>query len=297
MQRHRRVMMIVACWSALCTPVGAQSTGSGERLRLNRTIQQLELGQPVFGAIVSNHSYETGRMLKSSGLDFISIDMEHQVYDYVRVRSLLLGLREQPFSSKFIDHLRQVAPEHPATAVPPTPMLKITRLGREGVEFDVRHALKLGALGVFIPYVESRAEIEAAVRAARAPETDYVIGTSEEDTQARNGPWPLYPKGEFLIGAMIESLKGEHNIEEILDTPGLGAVWIAHPSSSAVERRILRQALDRGLIVACSDYDPANFRTRLSEGYKMMFLAWDDMLFARGLQQLLDAARAASQDN
>jgi 2-keto-3-deoxy-L-rhamnonate aldolase RhmA len=103
----------------------------------------------------------------------------------------------------------------------------------------------------------------------------------------------LNPQGEFLIGAMIESLKGEENIEEILDTPGLGAVWIAHPSTEAVGRRILQMCKDRGIIAACSDYDPDHFKARLDEGYRMVFLGWDAMMFSRGLNEVLTIAKQA----
>ncbi len=47
---------------------------------------------------------------------------------------------------------------------------------------------------------------------------------------------------------MIKSQVGEDNIDAIVDTPGLGIVWLAHPSSEQVETEILEKCLDRGTI-------------------------------------------------
>ena len=289
MRHHVWIPVVLLLIAPAVSQLNAQQ--NPQHIRINRAIESLAQGRPIFGLSISNRSVDTGKMLRSSGLDFFVIDMEHEVYDFPAVQDLLLGLREQPFSQAFIEAAKAAFPD--VAVPPPTPMVKIGRLGREQIEFDVRHALKLGALGVFIPYTESKEEIALAVRAATKPESQYVPGLSDQDWEQRNGPWPLNPQGEFLIGAMIESTKGEEHIEEILNTPGLGAVWIAHPSSEAVGRKILQMCKDRGIVAACSDYNTDHFKARLDEGYNMVFLGWDSMMFFRGLNEVLNIAKQA----
>jgi len=274
----------------------ASSLAAQSPLRQNRLIAKLEQGRAVVGLTIENRSVEAGRWLKASGLDFIVIDMEHQVYDFTAVRDLILGLYEQPFSREVVDAAaaavapRAEAPFFPPPP-PPTPIVKIARRGYDAMQFDVRHALKMGAMGVFVPFVESRADIEPAVKAAMNAESRYILRGERAVWKEQNNPWPLHERGEFLVGAMIESPGGEENIDEILDTPGLGMLWIAHPSSEEVAREILEKAVERGIFVAGPGESPESFAADFEAGYRMFFLGWDRDLFYRGLNGALSAAR------
>ena len=92
---------------------------------------------------------------------------------------------------------------------------------------------------------------------------------------------------------MIESRRGEQNIDEILDTPGLSMVWLAHVSSEEMERSILAKCLERGLFVASPHSDPATFAADVEAGYRIFFFGWDRDLFYRGLGDVLQQGRAA----
>ena len=293
----RRLIHISLILSAVMMS-GSSLKAQDDQVRFNRLIAHLEQGHAAMGLNVGNRSVETGRLLRASGLDFIVIDMEHQVYDFTALRDVILGLHEQPFSPEM---MHAAAQRMPATTVPPffppppppTALVKIARRGHDQIQFDVRHALKMGAMGVFIPFTESRADVEAAVEAATNSESSYILRGIREEWVERNSPWPLNPQGEFLIGAMIESLKGEEHIDEILATPGLSMVWLAHPSSEAVAQDLLRKCLERGILVASPHADPASFQADVDAGYRMFFFGWDRDMFYRGLGEVMQIAREA----
>lgn len=267
---------------------------SQELVRQNELITKLIDGQTTHGVIIRNRSVETGRMLRTSGLDFVIIDMEHEAYDFSAVEDVLLGLREQPFSPGVREQAGEMAPLRNSARPPltdssvPVPLVKIARLGREHVQFEVRHALKLGAMGVFVAYAETGAQVAEAIAAARKPESHYVPRFSTEDWISRNDPWPLSTNGEFIVGAMIESKRGEENIDEILDTPGLSVLWLAHPSSAEVAMSILEKCREKNILALVYGADVDRWKIDLESGDALMIqLGWDTDLFYRGLDYSL----------
>jgi 2-keto-3-deoxy-L-rhamnonate aldolase RhmA len=281
----RRPVSLVALMLFLAAPL--PSLAQQGDLRVNGLIARLQEGDPVVGLNIANRTVETGRLLRASGLDFVVIDMEHQLYDFNPVRDVVLGLHEQPFAPAALDEAISRGIVTPAR--PPTVLVKIARRGADGIRFDVRHALKMGAMGVFVPFTESGADVAVAVEAATRSESRYIFRVPGEDRTQRDGPWPLHPEGEFLVGAMIESLEGEAHIDEILDTPGLGMVWLAHPSSDEVAMAILRKSEAREIPVASPHIDPESFEADVEAGYRIFFFGWDRDLFNRGLRDVMEA--------
>lgn len=277
---------------------GSSLTAQQNELRFNRLIAQLQQGSPTLGLNIGIRSVETGRLLRRSGLDFIVIDMEHQVYDFTAMRDVILGLHEQPFSPEVMSAAAEMVPTSTSPPFfppppPPTVLVKIARRGRDQIQFDVRHALKMGAMGVFIPFTESPADIEAAVEGATNAESSYILRGARQEWAERNNPWPLNPKGEFLVGAMIESLEGEAHIDEILSTPGLAMVWLAHTSTEAVANEIVKKCVERGIFVASPHVDPTSFKADMDAGYRMFFFGWDRDMFYRGLGDVMRTAKEA----
>ena len=80
---------------------------------------------------------------------------------------------------------------------------------------------------------------------------------------------------------MIESLEGEEHIDEILSTPGLAMVWLAHMSTEAVANEIVKKCVERGIFVASPHVDPTSFKADMDAGYRMFFFGWDRDMFDR----------------
>ena len=282
-------------------------------MRLNRTIETLEEGLPVFGLFTANLSQQNARALATSDLDFIFIDMEHSPFDMETLRTFLLGM---------IDAARIVEKGSPQMDV--TPLVRIPQYGREKLQFLVKQVLDLGGFGIVFPFISTKEEALNAVASMRYParrddpqqEPRGTRGSSPgnarwfwgvSDYSQRADVWPLDPGGELLAVLQIESREGVENIEEILSVPGIGAIFIgpadlsisygvpgSHPDVAAAIGRVLE---------ACKAHDvPCGITTgagsveqRLAEGFRFVTIGyWSDAGISSSPAQALEIARRVS---
>jgi 4-hydroxy-2-oxoheptanedioate aldolase len=98
--------------------------------------------------------------------------------------------------------------------------------------------LNAGHVGVMLQQVESADEVRAALAAMRfaakggtRPDEGVSLAAaywklSEAEYRQKADPWPLNPKGELVLWAIVESKKGIANIREIAQVPGLTVVVV-----------------------------------------------------------------------
>jgi 4-hydroxy-2-oxoheptanedioate aldolase len=282
-------------------------------VRLNRTIETLEAGHPVFGLFTANLSLQNARALATSQLDFLFIDMEHSPFDMETLRTFLLGMQD----------VRRVAEKgNPQMEV--TPIVRIPMNGREQLEYQIKQVLDMGAFGVMVPFVDTREEALSIVRAMRYPqprgseiaEPRGMRGSSPgiaswfwgaPDYSARADVWPHNPRGELLAVLQIESREGVENIDEIITVPGLGAIFIgpadlslsygvpgSHPDVVAAIDRVLQACLDHG--VPCGITTNSNsVEERLAQGFTFVTIGyWNDAGISPEPGNALGIARRAS---
>ena len=137
---------------AIAFLIGSAFPVRGSAQRLNRTIETLEQGQPVFGLFTANHSQQNARALAASDLDFIFIDMEHSPLDMETLRNFLLGMTDA----------RRIA-ENGSPQMKVTPLVRIPQYGAEQLQFIVKQVLDLGAFGIVFPFIGNREEAESAL--------------------------------------------------------------------------------------------------------------------------------------
>jgi 2-keto-3-deoxy-L-rhamnonate aldolase RhmA len=102
--------------------------------------------------------------------------------------------------------------------------------------------------------------------------------------------WPLNPKGELLLVAMIEPEEGARHAQEIVGTPGLSAVHVVHlPEADNV--RVVGLCKAHG-VVAAIDVTPEDVAKRVAEGYRLLSLGWDFGLMQKALADTLKSTRA-----
>lgn len=247
--------------------------------RANRLIALLEAGKPAIGVWTGALAApRIAKVLAVSDVDFIVADVEHDVFDFQALRRFLLEIPD--FS------LRYRTEPRPAPAV----LVKLGTRGTWDPRYEIAETLKLGpAAGVWIPFVESRADVERALSAVRNAETT-ALGGLNVPRESRD-VWPLNPKGELLLVAMIESEAGVRNAREIVETPGVSAIQTVHiPDADAT--RILKMCLERG-VVAATDAGPEDVRAKLDAGYRMLSVGWDFDLLRRGLSDTVQGMRSA----
>jgi 4-hydroxy-2-oxoheptanedioate aldolase len=309
---HRALLGVLLATSAalLAQPLDA---GAQEHVRMNRTIETLEAGHPVFGLFTANLSPQNARALATSQLDFLFIDMEHSPFDMETLKTFLLGMQ----------NVRAVAEQgHPQMGV--TPLVRIPMNGREPMQWAIKQVLDMGAFGVVVPFVDTREEALAVIQAMRYPqargseiaEPHGLRGSSPgiaswfwgvPDYRARADTWPLSPRGDLLAVLQIETPTGVENIEEIASVPGVGAIFIG-PSDLAQQYGLpgnhpeVVAAIDRVLAACIANDVPCglttsagNVEARLAQGFRFVTVGyWGDAGIGAGTANALDVARRAS---
>lgn len=302
-QRSALLIMLLLVLPALA---GAQP------VRLNKTIELLESGQPAFGILSFDYSLNNARSLARSGLDFIIIDMEHAPYDVERVRNFLLGMTDK----RALLEKGNLQPDV-------VPIVRIPAIGQEDVLSQAKQVLDVGAFGVMYPSINTAEEARRAVQATRYPQlngaADYepkglrgrnpanaVWYWGISDYHARADVWPLDPAGELLAIIQIETAEAVANIDEILSVPGIGAIFIGpadlstdmgYASSSAAQvEAAIQEVLAACLAndVACAiTTSAASVEARLAEGFRLVTVGLDGGLSAR-TSEALERGRAAA---
>ena len=122
------------------------------------------------------------------------------------------------------------------------PIVRIPAQGGGDIPTMVKQVLERDVLGIIFPGTETKEQALTAVRSMRYPPqrgTKYpeppgfrgrsggqTWGFSKAEYQRRADVWPLNPDGELLAIIQVESVRGVQNINEILDVPGVSAVYV-----------------------------------------------------------------------
>lgn len=282
---------------------------------LNKSIETLENDEPVFGLFTGNFSLANARALATSGLDYILIDMEHTAHDMETLQEFLLGMTN-----------KAAIAEQGHTQMATTPIVRLPANGRNDPEWLVKQILDIGAFGIMFPYVESGAEAERAVAAMRYPqprgseiaEPAGVRGASPgvatwywgaRDYVQRADTWPLNPDGDLLAVMQIESVAGVENAEDIITTPGVGAVFIG-PADLSMSMGLpfqtghpdVQAAID-DVLALCLEHDvPCGITTnagdiaeRIEQGFMFPTVGyWGDAGISGATAETLEIAREAA---
>ena len=248
--RPMPLALAAVCTSAL-TFAALQPLYAQEAASVNRIIEQLLQGRPAIGTFT-----RTAR----PALDFAVIDEQYGDFDIDGVREAVVAIRAGDG----------------APAI--TPVVRIPLAARDAPEAVVKQVLDAGVLGVMFPDIETRAQAMAAVssmRVARAAGTDV---------------WPLDPSGKLVAMLQIETLAGIQNLDEILDVPGIGVIFLGPtdlaasageegpnaPRVDALVQEVLEACLARNIpcgypIVAPTREDAERETARrLAEGFKVL---------------------------
>jgi 4-hydroxy-2-oxoheptanedioate aldolase len=308
-----RITAIVAVVVALGLVTAGEATAQAEQVRINRSIETLESGQPVFGLFTGNFSLANARALSRSGLDYILIDMEHAPFNIETLNAFLLGMTDKAAIAR---------QGHAQMAV--TPIVRIPVNGRNDPEWIVKQVLDMGVFGIMFPYIETRAQAERAIAAMRYPQprgsqyfepagmrgsspsiANWYWGVS--DYSQRADVWPHNPRGELLAVLQIESAEGVRNAEAIVTTPGVGAIFIG-PADLALSMGVtgssaeVQGAIDSVLALCLRHNVPCGITTnagdvarRLQQGFRFPTVGyWGDAGIGGGVAEALRVAREAA---
>lgn len=307
-------LLVVSVSLVGAQPPGLQAQGPSAA-RLNGTIETLEGGQPVFGIISGDGSLTNARSLARSALDFIIIDMEHNAWDAETLHIFLLGMTD-----------KAAIASSGSLQMAVTPLVRVPQNGPEQVEYIAKQALDSGAFGIMFPMIGDREQAMHAVASMRYPQplssnvsdpaglrgrspsiATWYWGVGGGEYFRRADVWPLSREGELLSLLQIETPEGVENIEEIITTPGVGAIFIGpsdlaaqmgygdSPGAPQVEQAIqtvLRSCLRHDVPCAITT-SAGDVEERLEQGFRMVTVGVDGGISA-GTSRALELGRDAA---
>ena len=204
--------------------------------RINKMIELLEAGQPVYDISVEGVGYDEGKKLAQDRYDLIQYQMEHGPFDPLRLRQFMQGLVDGgPTKS---GHRTPTVIVHVAGARPGRDDRQEQSLGhRAGAQFrraraDVVPCANAEAVRMFVAtarYQFERPELKGAdkglpegLRGIRKPGVRVTnLGHHRQPVHRTADPWPMNPNGELILSLKMEDKYSLANIDEITKVPGI----------------------------------------------------------------------------
>lgn len=146
-----------------------------------------------------------GPMLAAAGLDFVLYDMEHGRCDVAQVGEMIASCRGSNIA--------------PWVRIPDFNFRPMARI------------LDLGARGVMVPRIETKAQAQEIVAQLKYPPQGVrgvALGVAHDLYHAAGPEFFAKANEETVVIIQLESAKAFENIEEILSVPGIDVVWLGH---------------------------------------------------------------------
>lgn len=167
---------------------------------------RLREGEVVLGQMVLElFTPGIGPMLAASGLDFVLYDMEHGRCDIALLAEMVASCR----GSDIV----------PMVRVPDSDFRPLSRV------------LDIGARGVMVPRVETRAQAEEIVAQLKYPpmgRRGVALGIAHDLYQAGGVEFFAKANEETIVILLLETVKAFENLEDILSVPGIDIAWVGH---------------------------------------------------------------------
>ncbi len=213
-------------------------------------------------------------MMARGGFDYLTIDMQHGLID----RSDLVPMMAV------------------ATRIGVPTLVRVPWNEPSHIGF----ALDNGAAGIIIPMVETADEADAAVRAAL-----YAPAGMRSFGPARGPRDPARANMKTIVIPMIETRRALDHLDEILETPGVDAVYVGPADlsislglppalfqegefESAIDR-IADRCAHHGVIAGIHASAELAARHRLG-GYRLITIASDALLLSEGAASAMETA-------
>ncbi len=251
-------------------------------MRENTLKTSWQNGNPTFGAWLSSGSPIMAELFGGFDFDYVNIDMQHGLVDYTEALYTLQAMQR----------------------VEATPTVRVP-WNEPGI---IGKVLDAGAMGVIIPMVNSVAEAEQAVAACRyAPAGSRSYGPARAAMALSDGDYASEANDTIACIPMIETVQAIEDIDNILDVPGIDAVYVGPadlsitlglPPGSDQEAQSFNDALAT-VVDACNarGITPGIHSThalaakRVEQGFRMITITSDTLAMMAGAKAALRTAR------
>ncbi len=252
--------------------------------------EKLKAGDVSLGSWMSMAHPSIAEILAGAGYDWVVIETEHTAIDVSETLRLIIAIEG-------------------AGAVP------LVRLAWND-PIQCKAVLDSGAAGVIVPMVNTRADAELAVRAAKYPPLGFRgVGLARaQGYGARFAQYVEHANADSLLMLQIEHIEAVQNIEDILSVPGFDGTFIGpydlsmsmglagqldHPDVVAAKRRVLTATRARGLTAGIHLVHPdravADIASVVAEGYRFIALGTDILFLGDACRDLQRRASAATR--
>jgi len=232
---RRASWVLVLLAIAASVGVGAQNAAPAKPSRINRAIQMLEQGQPVYYT-QSTGGYEDGKKLAQTPYDYINYEMEHGAFDMSALRAFMRGL---------VDGGPTPTGHRTPTVIVTLPVLGLDEASMRANYWVIHQVLAAGVHGILLchtrvpeaarllveavryPFAPKVAGLEQGIRGSGSQGfASQIWGVTQNEYLRRADPWPLNKEGEILLGVKIEDSYALANAEKTTKVPGIAfAEW------------------------------------------------------------------------
>ena len=204
--------------------------------RINKMIELLEAGQPVYDVSVQGVGYEEGKKLAQSHVDMIQYIMEHGPFEPMLLRQFMQGL---------VDGGPTKSGHRTPTVIVNLPVLGLDETSVRVNHWVIEQVLSAGVHGLMLCHARNAEAVRMFVASARyqferaelkgadkgIPEglrgsgsqtyASRIWGISGTEYIERADPWPMNPKGELILSLKMEDKYALANVDEITKVPGI----------------------------------------------------------------------------
>jgi 2-keto-3-deoxy-L-rhamnonate aldolase RhmA len=242
--------------------------------------QKIAAKQAALGLWVTLESQSVTEIATTMGIDWVTVDMEHGHLDWREV----------------MEHTRAVRGTETAVFV------RVPELQQS----SIKRALDIGAHGVLLPLIRTRAELELGIRYGRYP-TQGLRGVGGERAVKWGMAFREYLEAadnQTLIIPLIETREAAESIDELLGTPGLEMIFFGPADLSAsyghlgewegpgIAEKILSiraRAAERGIGSGVMSLDPTDACKRRDQGFNLIGLGSDAGMMIRSINSAFSA--------
>jgi 2-dehydro-3-deoxyglucarate aldolase len=247
----------------------------------NKLKQLLKKGKPAIGTWLGCSDPYFVEMMAHLGFDWLLIDMEHIPISLEGLRTMLMACNGGE------------------SAV----LVRVSLNSRNYIQA----ALDLGAQGVMVPMVNSRADAERAVEFARYPPLGRRgLGPVRAGRYGKNdAAYRKTANEETLLFVQIETPEAVKNVREILTVKGIDGLYIGNSDlanfmndgqvgSATVQKVVddlIELAVSKSLPVGLPTWSPAEYQRYAKNGAQLLTLGSDMRFAANGGTAELQSTR------
>ncbi|GAC1384610.1 MAG: aldolase/citrate lyase family protein [Herpetosiphon sp.] len=245
-----------------------------------RTIWQA--GRPVLNGWLKIASSYAAELMAHEGWDSLTIDLQHSPIDYQTTVAMLQAI--------------STTSAIPFVRVPWNEPGEIMRM------------LDTGVYGIICPMINTRAEAESFVGACRYPPHGYRSFGPHRALLYSGSDYVAHANETVVTMAMIETAAAVENLDAILSTPGLDAIYVgpadlgqslgfaphvdtSEPQLLDVIDHIVARARAHGVIPGIYTASQAYALKMVDKGFQFVTVSSDAYLMSAGARQVVTGMR------